>query len=135
MSVPDNTSYLINKVINSDEITNTTVLNDNSCVIRLASRSNKDFFNEKLNQPVDWTEVYSITTTTDLRPIPGTYYCIGSGHFIIVNEDSIFEYQKDWETSTLQRLNPLTVLMVRRVKQSAILHIDDYITYIRLFKN
>jgi hypothetical protein len=130
-STPD----IINKVINSDEITNTTVLTDDSCVINLASRSKGAFFNEQLNQPTDWNEVYSIENVKTLSPICGIYYTIGSGHHIIVNKDSIFEYKKTWETSTLERFRPLTVLMVRRVKQSATPHIDDYITYIRLFKN
>jgi hypothetical protein len=77
--------------------------------------------------------VYGITTHTDLNPIPGTYYNTGSGEFTIVNDDGIYDYSIEWEgQTTLTRHRPCSVLMICKVKQSNIPHIDDYITYIRV---
>ena len=108
----------------------TTNLKDGSTVLQLANRTADTFY----NHDDEWSEVYGISIHTDLNPIAGTYYNTGSGEFTIVNDDGIYDYSISYERSTLVRYQACSVLMICKVKQSNIPHIDDYITYIRVVK-
>ena len=84
-------------------------------------------------------EVYGVTEDLTNAPIKGTYYTVGSGHFIIVSKDSIYSYKNNFDETTkrytgmeLKRYNPLCVMMITHVKQSLNPNVDDRISYIRI---
>jgi hypothetical protein len=108
-----------------------TVLKDDSIMLELPPRTADNFY----NHDDEWSQVYGITTHSDLNPIAGTYYNTGSGEFTIVAETGMYDYSIEWEgQTTLKRHRACSVLMICKVKQSNIPHIDDYITYIRVVK-
>jgi hypothetical protein len=104
-------------------------LKDGSLIMDFAKQPINTFFSEE-----EWLEVYSVNNQDGLHPIPGTYYYTGSGHFIIVNKDCIYEMFRNWGVSDIKRYHNV-VMMIRHVKQSDIAHIDDYTTYIRIIEN
>tara|TARA_R110000868_G_scaffold78938_5_gene224817 strand:+ start:5899 stop:6282 length:384 start_codon:yes stop_codon:yes gene_type:complete len=78
-------------------------------------------------------EVYGVTEDLTNSPISGTYYQVGSGHFIIVGKDSIYSYKNNpGNGMELKRYNPLCVMMITHVKQSLNPNVDDRISYIRI---
>ena len=106
------------------------ILSDGSVVIDYGKKQPTS----DLSSHNDWYEVYGINQGTDINPIPGTYYCIGSGNFIVISNDCVYHYTKDWETTTLIRYPPLSLVWIMREKQSEVNTIDDYITYIRVIE-
>tara|TARA_R110000822_G_C15110919_1_gene472935 strand:+ start:233 stop:589 length:357 start_codon:yes stop_codon:yes gene_type:complete len=84
-------------------------------------------------------EVYGITEGININPIVGTYFCIGSGNYIIVSNDAIYEYYNNYDTykkcytgMVLKRCDPLTLLNIIDVEQSE----GIYISYLKfMFKN
>ena len=108
-------------------------LTDGSVVLEFSEKTQDSFSNIE----EDWDEVYGITEGLDINPIVGKYYCIGSGNYIIVSKDSIYEYynvfdvsEKRWTGMTLKRCSPLTSLWITKVKQ----YEYEYTTYVRLYK-
>ena len=78
-------------------------------------------------------EVYGVTNDLTNSPIKGTYYQVGSGHYIIVSKDAIYSYKNKTNVGMeLKRYNTLCIMMITHVKQSAEAHIDDRISYIRI---
>lgn len=86
-----------------------------------------------------FAEVYGIESGKDVNPIVGTYFCIGSGNYIIVSNDTIYEYYKEYDQHLkcytemkLKRCGSNTVLQLIDVQQTG----DDYTTYAKIiFKN
>ena len=87
-----------------------------------------------------WSTVFGITDDLPNAPLKGKYLCIGSGSYIIITDDSIYEWYNEYDRDAqqykgfvLKRCNPLTFLWVVDIKQSDNKNIDDdYITYAKI---
>jgi len=87
----------------------------------------------------DWDMVFSTIDDYPNGPLKGKYLCIGSGSYIIITDDSIYEwyneYNKDTQTHNgfvLKKCSPLTLLWVVDIKQSDNTNVEDYITYAKI---
>jgi hypothetical protein len=117
---------------------NIDTLTDGSIVMTLEVKHVDEFYNHDGNEGPEWDEVYGIVSGNDINPIPGKYYCVGSGDFIIISNDAIYKYQNEYDQHEkcykgmqLTRLEPLSCIMIQPVKQSDLPH-DDIISYIRI---
>ena len=83
-----------------------------------------------------WNEIYSVQQVSDSSAICGTHYCTGSGvYFIHSNDNRLYSYTCKWTSSeTIAYAEGQAVLLLLRVKQSNVAHIDDVITYCRIVK-
>ena len=88
----------------------------------------------------EWDMVFGVTDDLPNGPLKGKYLCIGSGSYIIITDDSVYEWYNEYNRDTqqhngfvLKRCNPLTLLWVIDIKQSDDKTIDDdYITYAKI---
>jgi hypothetical protein len=108
-------------------LTNMTIASDGSVAIELGSSPFNEFYNHKSSE---WFEVYGVEERNGLNPINGKYYCIGSGSFIIVAPDAVYNYERTCETYKLNKMPPCTCVLIRPVNQGN----DSYINYIRVIK-
>jgi hypothetical protein len=86
-----------------------------------------------------WDMVFGVTDDLPNAPLKGKYLCIGSGSYIIITDDSIYEWYSEFDRDAqqykgfvLKRCNPLTLLWVIDIKQSDDKNIDDYISYAKI---
>jgi hypothetical protein len=116
------------------------MLTDGSIVMTLETLEPDTFYNHDGEAGQEWDEVYGIVYGLDINPIPGKYYCIGSGNFIIVSNDAIYYYKNEYDEHEmgykgmkLTRLEPKSCMMIQPVKQSDVSHIiNDVTNYIRI---
>jgi len=106
------------------------VLLDGSTVIEFS----KTNCNNNINDSDKWIEVYNIINVTNDKDINGIYYLIGSGEYIIINDNGIYKYSFNWSKKEIIKTKDCSVLLIIPLKQSNNIYIDDYTTFIRLIE-
>jgi len=106
--------YIVPKMLKDKEV-RITMLDDKSVVYEMGNHSlNDDDF-----EYMGFSEVYDITERT--VPITGTYYCIGSGEFVVIRKDGIHIIKKTWEDCEIEVRNNCIVII--QVAQSGVMYI------------
>ena len=91
-------------------------LGDKSVVYTM---SNIDLNDDDLEN-MGFTEVYGITEQTE--PVMGTYYCIGSGEFVVIRKDGIHILKKSWDKDDIIEVKN-NCLVVIQISKSGIWYI------------
>lgn len=115
----------------------TKTCSDGSLVFHCYKNHQFDMKEDKVVK--EWDMVFGVTDDLPNGPLKGKYLCIGSGSYIIITDDSVYEWYNEYNRDTqqhngfvLKRCNPLTLLLITDIKQSDDKSIDDYITYAKI---